>query len=204
MNSMLDLLLEQGSYALMFLALLAAGLGVPMPEDIVLLAGGALVSEGVTSLTPTLAVCIVGVMAGDLTIFLMARTFGAKLLEHRFYAKLLPERRRNKLERNLRKHGSKIIFVARFLPGLRAPIFALSGMHRMSLAVFVFWDGLALLLSAPLFIALGYFLADRLEDAVRGLTSVRHFLLLAIGVSAVAYVAYALLRRWLRKRRQSR
>ena len=67
-------LLENAPYGLIFLLLLAAGLGLPMPEDVVLLASGALIHRGAIELVPTAAVCTTGVIAGDL-----AKLVGASL-----------------------------------------------------------------------------------------------------------------------------
>src|SRR2546423_709965 len=57
-------LLLRFSYPAILLLLAAAGLGVPISEDLVLLIGGALASQGVTSYWPTLAAGYFGVIVG--------------------------------------------------------------------------------------------------------------------------------------------
>ncbi|MBI3993479.1 MAG: DedA family protein [Candidatus Lambdaproteobacteria bacterium] len=193
---MLDFLIENGSYALMLAFLLAAGLGLPLPEDIVLLAAGALVHREVTLLLPTVVVCVVGVIAGDLTIFLVARRLGARALEHRYYARLLPPHRRVRLERLLERHGGKYIFVARHLAGLRAGCFALAGMHRMPLRVFLFWDALALAFSGSAIMGLGYYFANHLEMALRYVARAQHTVLAVVALLVLAYIGMRLVRRW--------
>ena len=193
---MLDLLIDNGSYALMLAALLAAGLGLPLPEDIVLLAAGALVHREVTLLLPTVLVCVAGVIGGDLIIFLIARRLGARALEHRYYARLLPPHRRARLEGLLERHGGKYIFVARHLAGLRAGCFAVAGMHRMPLRVFLFWDTLALAFSGSAIMGLGYYFADHLEMALRFVARAQHTLLAVVALLALAYIGFRLARRW--------
>lgn len=62
----MDWLLTHGSLGLIFIVLVVAGLGVPFPEELALLAAGALLHRlgGLPAIT--LAVCMVGVLSGDL------------------------------------------------------------------------------------------------------------------------------------------
>jgi membrane protein DedA with SNARE-associated domain len=196
-DSLLYWLVENGSYGIMLLALLAAGLGVPLPEDIVLLAAGVLIHRGVTTWQTTVAVCFVGVLLGDLTIFLIARRLGATALSRRFYARLLPEGRRQKVEHMFARYGGGVVFLARHVAGFRAPVFALAGIHRMRVHTFLLFDALALCISAPLMIGLGYFFSDRLDQALQDLAHARRFALLLVGAVLLLFLGYRLLRRLL-------
>ena len=79
------------------------------------------------------------------------------------------------------------MFVARFMPGLRAPIFCMAGTMGVRYLRFAFFDGLAALLSVPVFVWLGSFLwqnfGDDLEQ-LRGAMSRTHFYttLFAVGL----------------------
>ncbi len=81
-----------------------------------------------------------------------------------------PEKRR-RVEELFRRHGEKIVMVARFLPGVRAVTYFTAGSARMRYSRFILWDGIAALGSAPLFVYLGYRFGDELERLVR---AVRH------------------------------
>ena len=50
-------------------------MGVPIPEDVALLAGGFLVHRGVIQYPLTLAVALIGVVAGDNSLFFLGRRF---------------------------------------------------------------------------------------------------------------------------------
>lgn len=57
------------------------------------------------------------------------------------------------------------MFVARFLPGLRTPVFFTAGMTRcVSFAKWLLMDGTAALLSVPAWVYLGYFGARNCEQ----------------------------------------
>ncbi|HKB15096.1 MAG TPA: DedA family protein, partial [Planctomycetota bacterium] len=70
MSDAVSFLLDHGSYAALFAALLATGVGVPVSEDLVLLAAGALSHRNSASLGLTLAVALAGIFSGDLFLFL--------------------------------------------------------------------------------------------------------------------------------------
>jgi membrane protein DedA with SNARE-associated domain len=65
------------------------------------------------------------------------------------------------------RYGNRILFVARFLPGLRAPIFITAGISRkVSLLKFLTMDGSAALISVPIWVYAGYYFAHDLDELV--------------------------------------
>src|SRR5437879_13687667 len=60
-------------YAFLFLLLLLCGLGFPMAEELVLLAGGVLVASGVLHPLLMFLVNLLGVLIGDVFLFGLAR-----------------------------------------------------------------------------------------------------------------------------------
>jgi membrane protein DedA with SNARE-associated domain len=197
MEYVLEHLLESGSYLLMFATLLAAGLGIPIPEDIVLIAGGALLHRQVTTPIATGVVLASGVLIGDTTIFLTGRILGSRVFRHPMLARLLPPSRLAFLERQFERYGGRIVFVARHVVGLRAPTFLLAGVHRMSLARFLVWDGLALCISGPFFVAMGYFFSDQLDVALSNVEAAKRVILIAVAAVALGLVVHFALRRWM-------
>lgn len=184
----MDFFVTHGSYALLFLALYIAGFGVPIPEDVVLLAAGVLVHRQITSLPITLIVCAAGVLAGDITLFRLARRLGPAIYRRRPFAQLFTPERRAKLERLFARHGGKIVFVGRHMPGLRNAIFAFSATQGIPLKTFVLWDVAGLVISLPLVTGLGYVFSDNVDRARHDLARVDHWALL-IGVGIFALVA---------------
>lgn len=56
--------------------------------------------------------------------------------------------------------------MARFLPGLRTPIFFSCGTLKMKFALFFLIDSLAAILSVPIFTLLGYFFGDKIDVVI--------------------------------------
>ena len=149
-----------------FVILLLCGLGLPVPEDIILIAAGAL---GVLDERPWIEVSLVmyaGVMGGDSMIFVAGRFFGTKLRAAPWFQRIFPSAKQEKVEALFEKHGSTGMFLGRFLPGLRAPIFFTAGSMRVSYWKFLFFDGFAALISVPAFVWLGHWLWTTFQDDI--------------------------------------
>jgi membrane protein DedA with SNARE-associated domain len=195
MPDVLGELISHGSIYLIVLALVVAGLGVPVPEDIMLLAAGVLVHQGQVSYVEALIWCAIGVFIGDTTIFLLARKLGPSALERRPFRWLITPQRREKVEEMFARYGNVIVFMGRHMAGLRAPIFAMAGMHRMPISRFWLWDGLGLCVSAPVVIGIGWWLADNLEAAKKHLKNFELVVIAALVLGVAGYFLWRKLRR---------
>jgi membrane protein DedA with SNARE-associated domain len=81
--------------------------------------------------------------------------------------------------------------------GLRAPTFLLAGVHRMSIPRFLIWDGLALCISGPLFVAVGYFGSDKLDEALRDVAAAKRYALIAALLIALGFAVHWGVKRWM-------
>lgn len=150
------------AYLLIFAVLVACGLGVPLPEDISLVMGGFLSHLGLTRLPVMMAVGFLGILVGDSLIYSAGRR--VSLSEGKgFFARVVTPEKRAKVERLFAVHGQKIVMVARFLPGIRAVTYFTAGSAGMPYWRFIAWDGLAALVSAPVFVYLGYHFGGHLR-----------------------------------------
>lgn len=187
MASPLQLLLTHGSGPLIFLVLVAGGLGLPFPEDIVQLAAGVLAHRGLMPLAAAMALCFLGVLCGDTVLFLTTRRLGQALYTHPRTRRLFPPERRARIQGLYAKHGSRVVFVGRFMSVLRVPVFAMAAAEGMPLRRFLLWDGLALCLSSPLVVLLGYVGSASVDRVAKGVGRVEHFIALA-GVAALLII----------------
>lgn len=160
--------------------LLLCGLGLPIPEDITLFAGGLLSYYGVTDVWVMIVGCLLGVIVGDSAIYYLGHRFGRRLTKKWIFHKLLPDDRLAAVQGSFNKHGNKLIFAARFMPGLRAPIFFSAGTLHLPYRVFLFYDGGAALISVPAIIGAVYYFGDELDRVVRVIQRIEHSLVLAI------------------------
>ena len=153
----------------LFLVLILCGMGLPVPEDLVLITAGILAYEEGGSWTQTSVLMYAGVMAGDSLIFIIGRHFGSRLLAHRWARRMFSPAKQAGIEAKFERYGHMVLFVARFLPGLRAPIFCSAGAMKVPYLRFLLLDGSAALFSVPLFVWLGHWLWDKFHDDVEQL-----------------------------------
>jgi membrane protein DedA with SNARE-associated domain len=175
--------------------LILCGIGLPIPEDIILVAAGFLAAENGKPYVSTAFIMYVGILLGDSVIYCVGRLFGRKVLRTRLGKLLVNAERLGKVEELFGKYGAGVLFVGRFLPGLRAPIYLTAGTIRYSFLRFLTLDGLAALISAPLFVWLGHWAWERFADDLDLLqkTVGRTKLYMMGGVVALALVIFYLL-----------
>ncbi len=149
-----------------FIVLLLCGLGLPVPEDIVLVAAGALGVIDGRSWMEVSVVMYAGVMMGDSLIFLAGRFLGQRLMATRWFQRYFSTAKQARVEAQFERFGSMVLFVGRFLPGLRAPIFFTAGSLKTRYVKFFFFDGLAALVSVPFFVWLGSWLWNHFKDDI--------------------------------------
>lgn len=196
-------------YGFVFVILLLCGFGLPMPEDIILVTGGVLAylasplrhvtltnMWGDAGLLAMICVGLGGILAGDSVIFLAGRRFGARVADLRPLRSVITPEKLELVERRVRTHGNYVVFVARFLPGLRAPTFFTVGHLGMPFWKFFLYDGIAALVSAPLWVCIGFYFGSNLKHAARLASQFSHWILIGLAV-----VGLALLFRWLQQRR---
>ncbi len=154
------------SYLGLFSVLLAAGFGLPLPEDIPLILAGVCVSKGDAHLGLMIATGLAGVMFGDSALFFLGRRYGVGILERRWFRRFarpwLVERAREKYAR----HGAKILFAARFMPGLRSILFLIAGTFRVPYWKLLAFDGSAALISVPAWILAGWYFSENLDKLI--------------------------------------
>jgi membrane protein DedA with SNARE-associated domain len=187
-------------YLIIFGILLACGLGLPIPEDITLFAAGVMVYYGVGTLGTMVAVSMVGVILGDSIIFFLGHKFGRKLTKKWIFHKLLPDDRLDAVGKKFRERGNKLLFAARFMPGLRAPIFFSAGTLHVPYRTFVFYDGGAAVVSVPAIIGAVYYFGDELDRVVRVIQRIEHGIVAVIFAAILAiagkwYITHRKLRR---------
>lgn len=178
-------IIEQFKYVAIVGVLILCGLGLPLPEEVPILTSAVLSKLGMLDPWCALTALVVGVMLGDSVMFLMGRHWGPRLLEHRFAQRMLPVERREKILALFGKYGAWIIFAARFMPGLRAPLFLTSGTMGVRFWVFFGMDGAAMLVSVPTSFGLAYFFTDQLEQVLEAKDHVQHYAFGALALFVV-------------------
>jgi len=155
---MLDLLLANGSYLLIVAILVLTAWGLPVPEEIPVAAAGILSAYGRLNAWTALGCCLVGAVVGDCLMYWIGYHFGPGVLwRRRWFARLVPPRRQAKAEHMFRRHGFKVLFVARFLVGLRSPVYLSAGMLGLPFRRFLLIDLISAGTVVCTFFAIAYF-----------------------------------------------
>lgn len=163
LDTLVDLFMQNG-YTAVFIALMICGAGLPLPEDITLVAGGVIAGLGYANVHVMCALALFGVLLGDTAIFLLGHHYGARILKWRLIARVLTPARLLAVQEKFDRYGNRLLFFVRFAPGMRTTVYITAGIsQRVSFLRFVLIDGLAALISVPVWVYLGYFGADNHE-----------------------------------------
>jgi membrane protein DedA with SNARE-associated domain len=181
--------------------LLLCGLGLPIPEDISLISGGYMAHLGVVNVHTVFLVCFASVLGGDCAAFFMGRYFGRRILGWGPAQKLFSARKQLRVRAYFRKYGSKVIFVGRFLPGLRFSIFFSAGTLHVRPAVFLVYNSLAALLSVPFLVYLAWIFGEHIDRVVHWARR-SEYGILVIAILGASFVLFKLARYRRQRRRE--
>jgi membrane protein DedA with SNARE-associated domain len=187
-------------YAIGFAVIVVCGLGLPLPEDITLLTMGYLtylpMPDG--SPRPHASVMLgtiagfIGCMGGDGVMFGIGRRYGMSIIGRRPFSWLLTPGRLDRARRIMDQHGPKILFAARFMPGIRSVGYFTAGSLGTPYLRFLTYDGLAAMISVPFFVFSGWHWGSNIEWAIAQVHHAEHGMLALIGLVTVVTVLKAM------------
>jgi membrane protein DedA with SNARE-associated domain len=182
---MLQELLQRFTYLGILAALLLGSVGVPIPEEMPIVAAGILSHEGLARWWLALPVCVLGVLAGDVVLYWAGRRWGERLLRWRVVRYVLTRARADWLKAAYREHAMKTVAMARHVTGLRAAAFLTAGIARVPFWKFILADAAAAAVTVPLAFGLAYFFTHQINAILADVHRVERWLALA-GLVAVA------------------
>lgn len=185
------------SYPAVLLLLISAGLGAPVSEDLIMLAGGIVTAKTGGSLVGMMVTAFVGVLIGDSLLYRLGLSLGPRAVKLRWVRKLLTPERVAASERYFARYGAMTIFVVRFTMGLRAVTFLTAGMSGLRYRRFLLADALAAAIFVPTLVFLGWkFGAVVMQDVERAFGWILGAVVAAVLILAVV--------RMVRRRRRLR
>lgn len=188
------------AYVVVFSILVLCGLGLPLPEDVSLILGGYLAYSKAVDVDVMIAVCFLGILSGDSSIFFMGRRVGRNLKPGSWIGKLVTPDRLAKVEEYFARYGQKIVMAARFMPGLRAAVYFAAGASGLSYPRFILFDGLAACISAPVFVLGGKHFGGEITHFIM---VARRAQMTVFGVALALVIGWVVLQR-IRRNRQAR
>ncbi len=169
----------------LWLAMLLLALATLVSEDLTCIATGLLVAQGRISLVAGSSACFFGILLGDMLLFLAGRSFGRKAIQVIPLRWMLTPAAVDRASAWFRKQGAWVIFISRFLPGLRLPTYFAVGILKTKTLWFFFYFSLAGIFWTPTLV----WLSSRLGLGAEALLA--HFqnygIWILLGVLVVAY-----------------
>jgi membrane-associated protein len=154
-------LLQDWGYPAMLLLLCATGVGSPIPEDLLLVSSGYLISAGVFSWRVALPLSMIGVVASDFMLYTLGRHLRTHALTG-WRARILPVRRLRGAAAWLARRGAPAVLVARLVPGTRVVVFVTAGFQGVRPLAFLAFDIAGALIWVPFLLWVGSVLGEEI------------------------------------------
>ena len=198
LNALSSPLQHFGIWAIGFL-IMVEDFGIPVPGETILIAGAIYAGAGRLNVVAVGVVAFLAAILGDNIGFAIGH-FGGRALALRWGKYVfLTEERLDKAERFFDRRGAIVITFARFVEGLRQAngiIAGISGMHWLRFLIF---NAIGAALWVGTWVSLGYLAGDHITTIYHYITLYSYYVLIALAVLIVGYIAWRLRRR--RRRR---
>ena len=191
--------IEHFPYLGVFLLLILGTLGLPFPEDGIVLLSGFLAAQDLIKPLPAFSVVYSGLLITDFLLYSAGKKYGRRLVEHKRFQKIITAGRLAKLEKKFKKWGPLVVFFGRHVLGLRAQIFLVAGVLKMSWKKFLVADGTSAFITITLWGGLGYAGGNHIDTLRRDITNIEFILTVSLAI----LVGSVLFFRYLKKRRNS-
>jgi membrane protein DedA with SNARE-associated domain len=164
MNTIVQFVLKHG-YSILFAALFAHQVGLPLPGPLFLLAAGALAAAGKLGMVPALGLAVTACVLADWVWYEAGRRRGDKVLHliHRLARD--PDAHDRRAKETFARFGVPLLVLAKFVPGLDAVAPPLAGISRTSRLRFLAFDAVGAGLYSGAYAGLGYVFSHDLDRA---------------------------------------
>jgi len=159
----LVMMIHDFGYAALFFALWLGIVGIPIPDEVIVMTGGAVTANGILLVIPAFLLTYLGVISGLSLGYVLGRTMGEKIVNRL--------RRRQKFDkyfmisdRLVQKYGRFALSISYILPIVRHVMPYLVGLHRMKFrhyALFAYTSGLIWTLT---FFTVGRLVGKHIEE----------------------------------------
>lgn len=188
---MLAVLFHPSSYLGIVVFLVLTGCGLPIPEEVAFVVAGVLSAEGHLYWPAALAACWIGSILGDSVMYWIGRRWGDTLLSaHPRLSWLLQAKREKQFEESVSHHAFKVMFLSRFLIGIRGPVYVAAGAVHVPYRRFLLIDVTCASIVVTLFFSLAYMFGDNVLGLIRDaeITATIAVALIVVGIGIFLYV----------------
>jgi len=165
MNTLVHFVVRHG-YSILFAAIFARQIGLPVPAPGFLLAAGALAADRKLGFVPAVGLAITACAVADWVWYEAGRHWGDRVVHliHRL-ATRAPDAHDRRAKRIFAKYGPPLIVLAKFVPGLDAVTPPLAGTSGTSRIRFLAFETVGASLWSTGYAGLGYIFSHDLDRA---------------------------------------
>jgi membrane protein DedA with SNARE-associated domain/rhodanese-related sulfurtransferase len=175
------------TYPILFVAVLARQLCLPVPALLFLLTGGALAGAGKLNFVGVLMVAVLGCLLADLVWFEAGRLRGKRVLRLLCALTSDPSLCIRRGREIFAKKGLRLLLIAKFVPGLDGICPPLAGMLGASRAAFLVHDAVGASLWAGAYIGCGFLFARQLDQVAQHISVAATALVLIFGIPLLIF-----------------
>ncbi|MGW8440763.1 DedA family protein [Paenibacillus sp. S33] len=155
-------IIEQYGYAALFFSLWLGIVGLPIPDEVIVMTGGAVTGMGILHPLPAFLIVYLGVVSGLSLGYVLGRTVGTPILE-RLRRKKKMDRYITFSEKLIHKYGNFTICISYLLPIVRHIIPYIVGINKMSFKRYALFSYSTGLIWTLIFFLLGRTFGDHVQ-----------------------------------------
>jgi membrane protein DedA with SNARE-associated domain len=189
-SPMLGSLFHPSSYLGIFLFIASTGCGMPIPEEAAIVVAGVLSAQGHLKTELAFAACLAGALVGDSFMYWIGYRWGHRFfMMHPRFEKLFAAENEEQFQKAIESHALKVMLLARFLIGIRAPVYVMTGVVRMPYRRFVLYDFLSAALVVSVVFGLAYLFGESVTARVRRAEGIATLVVLLV-IAVVGGILY--------------
>jgi membrane protein DedA with SNARE-associated domain len=155
----------------MSLELLLLAVSTFLSEDLACIAAGVWIAQGRFGFTEATLACLLGIVGGDLLLFLIGRLAAAGVARWEWLHRFVPEAKVRKGAEWIERRGMVVVLLSRFTPGLRLPTYLAAGFLKAPVLAFAGYFLLAAAVWTPLLVGAAALIGGEVLNSVFERTS---------------------------------
>lgn len=182
-------IIEEVGYVALFLVLCLGLIGLPIPNEAVVMTGGALAAAGVLSTVPAFLMTFLGICSAMTFGYSIGRFAGSKLSKW-FSSKKNISKFIVKSEQLGQKYGGYAISISLCLPFLRHVTPYVMGFNKMLFRRFIMFAYPSAFVWTLTYFIIGTFVGDKVQDISGLIYTSGEWLVITIAVVGLGYLTY--------------
>ncbi|MDE2051103.1 MAG: DedA family protein/thiosulfate sulfurtransferase GlpE [Gammaproteobacteria bacterium] len=181
----------------LFLLVLLQQAGVPYPITPVLIVAGAVSVHGHLPAAAVIGLAVAAAFIADLGWYAAGFRFGGRALKALCALSLSPDSCVSQTERWFGRFGTRVLVIAKFVPGLGLVSTAMAGVARADLDGFFLYDLIGNSLWASTAVGLGVLFHDAVGDILRALAELGYWGIALLAAALAAFLGVRLRQRYM-------